>query len=163
MEKYDAILKQQEEKTAAKLLAKHGIVCKQMPFGKEAPLYLAKPEWTNRFDPDRESTIGIFCAIWVAPKTLQEGKFSYNIHSKKIRELPGYKLTARKFADEFRELVKDHVADWPAIRLDYGPTNLLEGYDHCSLDDFAKRVNSRIEGFVSIHQEIDSLLDAARV
>ena len=159
MEQHHAILKQQEEESAASLLSKHNIVCRQMPFGKEAPLYLAKSHWTNRFDDERDSTVGIFFAIWVSPKLIEQGKFAYNIHSKQLSKLPGYKLKPRKFADEFRLAVEARVADWPGIRMDYGPSTLLQGHDSCDLDSFADKVADRVSQFVDIHKEIDGLLE----
>ena len=159
MEQHHAILKQQEEKNAPSLLSKHNIVCRQMQFGKEAPLYLAKSHWTNRFDENRASTIGIFFSIWVTPKLIEQGRFAYNIHSKQLSKLPGYKLTPRKFADEFRLAVEARVADWPGIRMDYGPSTLLQGHDSCDLDSFAEKVEDRVSEFVEIHKEIDVLLE----
>ena len=55
MEQYHAILKQQEEESATNLLGKQNLVCRQLQFGNEAPLYLAKPHWTNRFDAERDT------------------------------------------------------------------------------------------------------------
>ena len=163
MEQYHTILKEQEEKSAKGLLTKHNIVCKQMQFGNEAPLYLAKPHWTNRFDAERDSTIGIFFSIWVSPKLIEQGRFAYNIHSKQLSKLPGYKLKPRKFADEFRLAVEARVADWPGIRMDYGPSTLLQGHDTCDLDSFAEKVADRVSDFVGIHEEVDNLLDRSAI
>lgn len=163
MEKYNEIIKRQAEKLGPGLLSKNKLNCEQLQFGAEAPLYLGKPHWTNRFDPERDSTIGIFYAIWVSPKLIEEGQYAYNIHSKNIRKLPGYKLTSIKFAKEFRSLVETRVSNWPGIRLDHGPTTLLQGFDTLSLDSFAEKIEDRITDFVSIHTEIDKLLDASAV
>ena len=158
MEKYLSILKQKEEQLAPVLMKDHGVICRQLSFGNTSPLYLAKPHWTNRFDPDKESTIGIFYAIWVTPNLISEKKFAYNIHSKKLRDLPGHKLTSRNFADEFRAAVREKVAIWPGVRLDYGPGTLLEGRDVCDLDSFGDHVEKRIADFIDIYAEIDKLL-----
>lgn len=163
MQKHQKILEQQEKKLASTLLSKHQLICRQLVYGNVAPLYIAKSHWTNRFDPDRETTIGIFFAIWVTPETLKEQKFSYNIHAKKLRDMPGYKLVSRKFADQFREAVRVRVADWPGIRLDYGPTTLLGGNDSCTLDDFADKIQERVAGLVDIAGAIDELLDVSKV
>lgn len=161
MEQYDKVLKQQERRHAKTLLKKHGLLCKQLQYADDGcpPLYIAKPHWTNRFDEERESTIGIFCAIWVAPTLLKKRQFAYNIHSKTLHKLPGYKLKSRKYANDFRRLVKSQVAQWPGISLDYGPLTLLEGKDTCDLDSFSEKVEERIFGFVDIHQHIDDLLE----
>jgi len=154
MQTHNAILKQQETRHASKLLKKHGIVCKQLPFGSDAPLYLAKHHWTNRFDEDRDTTIGIFGAIWVAPTLLKKNQFAYNIHSKSLQKLAGYQLTPKKFAHDFRTVVKSKVKQWPGIRLDYGPSTLLQGTDKADLGSFSENVEERILGFVDIYQHI---------
>lgn len=159
MEPYRNILKQQEIHHAQNLLRDHGLMCEQMEFGDSATLYLAKPHWTNRFDHARDSTIGIFCCIWVSPKLLEQKQFAYNIHSKAIRKLPGYKLTSQKFASDFRKLVDVQVISWPNISLDHGPLTLLQGTDVCELDSFAEKITERINGFVSIHHHVDALLN----
>ena len=161
MQQYNDILKQQEKKLAPKLLKQHGIICKQLPFGDCSPLYLAKPHWTNRFDEDRLSTIGIFCSVWVDPETIKKNLYSYNIHAKALHKLPGYQLQSRQFASEFRSLVKTSVADWPGIGLDYGPTTLLQGTVTCDLDSFAESVEERIHGYADKHHHIDDLLAQA--
>jgi len=161
MKQYHAILKQQAEHHAPKLLKKHGLICKQLQFGDGAPLYIAKSQWTNRFDEERESTIGVFCSIWVGESLLKKNQFAYNIHSKTLGKLPGYKLQPKIFASEFRKQVKSSVATWPGIGLDYGPSTLLQGKDSCELDSFAEKVDERIAGFVDIYPQIDSLLEAA--
>jgi len=165
VESYNKILKQQVRQHAPNLLKKHGIVCKQMQFGEDEcqPLYFAKPHWTNRFDEERESTIGIFCSIWTGPTLLKEKKFAYNIHSKAIRKLPGYKLTSQQYAREFRNLVKSEVLHWPNISLAYGPTTLLQGKDTCELTNFAEKIEERIFGFFDIHHHIDNLLEKSLV
>jgi len=161
MEQYTKILKQQERLHASKLLKKHGLICKQLKFGGDEcpPLYLAKNHWTNRFDEKRESTIGIFCSIWVAPSLLKKKKFAYNIHAKSLQKLAGYKLTPKIFASDFRSLVKTEVSQWPSISLDHGPSTLLQGKEICELDSFAEKVEERINGFVDLHPHIDDLLE----
>ncbi len=162
MDQYSEILKQQAKLHAPGILKKHGLICKQLPFGDgPPPLYIAKPQWTNRFDKKREATIGIFCSIWVAPTLLKQKQFAYNIHSKNIRNLPGYTLVSKKFANDFRDLVRAQVSHWPNISLEHGPTTLLQGKDTCELDSFAEKVEERINGFVDIHQHIDNLLEAS--
>ncbi len=158
MDKYLNILKQQEHRLAPGLLKRHRLVCKQLTFEGTAPLYVAKPHWTNRFDAEKDSTIGLFFAIWVTPQLIERKQFAYNLHSKQLRNLPGYKVTSRKFASEFRIAIKDKVSDWPEISLDYGPVTLFEGRDSCERDSFAQKVEQRVTAFVKIHAEVDTLL-----
>jgi len=163
MDDYNVILRQQVVKNEKSLLKKHQLICRQMQYGKEEPIYIAKQHWTNRFNLERESTIGIFFAIWVSPTLIDKEQFAYNIHSKALAKLPGYKAKPRKFADEFRQGVEKKVSRWPGIRLDYGPSTLLQGYDSCHLDVFGDKIADRIADFVSIHEEIDELLEASAI
>lgn len=163
MEAYDSVLKKLERQYSKPFLAEQGVICKRLKFGDDVdPLYLAKAHWTNRFDEKRESTIGIFCAIWVTPALVAKNQFAYNIHSKAIRKLPGYQLASIPFARDFRQRVSSKVADWPDISLDHGPTTLLQGSDSSDLDDFAQRVEDRILGFVDIATDIDELLEETK-
>ena len=161
MEKYRNVLKKIEKMHAHSLSDKHGLTCKQIQYGDAAALYIAKKNWTNRFERDREKTIGIFYCVWVSPELLEDEKYAYNIHSLKLRELPGYKLASREFANNFRTAVQSRVASWPNISMDYGPLTLLEGRDQCEIDTFDKKIEKRISDFVEIHKEIDKLLHVA--
>jgi len=162
MEKYRNALKKLENKHAQSLSDKYGLTCKQIQYRDDtAALYIAKKNWTNRFERDREKTIGIFFCVWVSPELLEEEKYAYNIHSLKLRDLPGYKLASRKFANQFRAAVTSRVASWPNIGMDYGPLTLLEGRDLCKMDTFDQKVEKRISDFVAIHEEIDKLLNMA--
>jgi len=160
---FEDILKKVETKLGPSLQKKHGIVCKQLAYSGSAPLYFAKPHWTNRFDDNRENTIGVFCAVWVSKSQLDKQKFLYNIHSKKLRELPGHKLESRKFADKFRAAVKTKASKWPGINFDYGPGTLLQGQCDCSLDSLEESVIERLNGFLSISDDIDKLLLAGKI
>jgi len=159
LEKYRKVLKQCERKHAKSLLDEYGLICKQMKYGDEvASLYIAKKHWTNRFDQDRSATIGIFFCIWTSSEMLENQEYAYNIHSIKLRKLPGYKLASREFASDFREAVKSRIASWPNIKTNFGPLTLLEGRDNMHIDSFDQNVEERILDFVGIHEEIDNLL-----
>lgn len=111
----------------------------------------------------RESTVDIFCAIWVSGDLISNNQFAYNIHSKKLRALPGYKLTSVKFAEAFRQSVASTVIDWPNVDMDFGPLTLLEGRGDCSLSTFGEHVSERVRGFVEVSGEIDRLLEGGAV
>ena len=160
MEEYHKVLNQLEKEYAQALLQDYSLICKQMHYrGEDTALYVSKKHWTNRFDLKRETTIGVFFCVWVSRELLKTQEFAYNIHSLKLRSLPGYRLASGEFAADFRKLVQSRVASWPNIRMDYGPLTLLEGRDSCNLDDFYIRAERRLLDFVSIHKEIDKLLD----
>lgn len=154
------VLKLVEKRQAPELLREFGLVCRQLPFDAEtAALYVAKPHWTNRFDERRESTSGIFFTVWVTPALIERSRLAYNVHSLKLRELQGYKLASRKFAEEFRQTVRPYVRAWPNISMDFGPLTLLQGYDNYAAKSFEPTVTRRVLDFVEVHQAIDRLID----
>lgn len=97
----------------------------------------------------------------MGPTLLKKKQFAYNIHAKSLQKLPGYKLTPKIFANDFRILVGSQVSQWPSIRLDYGPSTLLQGTETCELDSFAEKVEERLLGFVDICGHLDDLLEHA--
>jgi len=158
IEDYRAIMRETESSLAKKLVNKHALNLKELPYGDSACLYLSKDNWSNRFNADREETIGIFFSIWIAPKLLKKGYFSYNAHALKLRKLPGYKLVSTTFADRFRQTAKSSIKNWPNVSTKYGQQTLFEGRDSAELENFGEKIQSRIEGFVKIHHIIDELL-----
>ena len=129
--------------------------------GEDSYLYIAKKHWTNRFDLEREATIGVFFCVWVSPELVEKQEYAYNIHSKQLHKLPTYKLASREFANEFPKIVKTRVSSWPNIRMDYGPITLLEGRGTLELGSFKETIEERISEFVGIHAQIDKLLEVS--
>lgn len=159
-----SLLGQVEKKQSPGLKKNFGLVCREMPYGDDsAVMYVAKDSWTNRFDPERDRTRGIFFSSWVSHELMKKGVFAYNIHAMKLRELPGYKLQGRRFAEEFRARVADDISDWPNVSIDHGPLTLLQGDDTFSEDTFADQVTARIDAFTTIHHHLDELLEEAKV
>jgi hypothetical protein len=102
--------------------------------------------------------VGVFFSVWVTSALIGEQQFAYNIHSLRIRELPGYRLVSRGFAEAFRDAVRGQVSTWPNLRSDLGPRTLLEGRVAFNRQTFDADVNERIDGFVEVHPVIDRLL-----
>lgn len=160
MEKYARVLGDVAAQHAPSLISQYGLLCGQLPFGSDtAVIYVSKPSWSNRFDDTRTHTIGIFFSLWLTPTLVGQEMLAYNIHALKLRELPGFTLTAINFASEFRTRVKGLVVQWPGLRMDYGPRTLLEGRVSCTIDCLAKSTTERLVDFVGIHHVIDELLE----
>ena len=159
MTQYQKLLQQVEARQSRPLREKYGLVCRQLPFDDASSvLYVAKPHWTNRFDHDREKTVGIFFAVWVSDELIEQRLFAYNMHALKLRELRGYKLTSRRFADSFRTAVQAEISEWPGVRTDFGPLTLLEGREHCDPQSFERKATERVSDFIRIHHVVDDLL-----
>jgi hypothetical protein len=91
-------------------------------------LKIYKPEWSNDFQSPLHSTSRIFFSVWVNDKTIKEGKLYYNIHALKLRELKGYKISSRDFAEKFRDKFTEYQKEWKNVEVNFGPLTLMEGW-----------------------------------
>jgi len=131
----------------------------QLPFDDDtAVFYISKAHWSNRFDPNRIETVGIFFSLWTTLKLCEEKRFSYNIHSLKLRKLANYELKSRQFAIDFRAAVENEMAFWPNASMGYGPLTLMEGWDTYTQRNATEKVAARIRSFINIVPIIDNLL-----
>lgn len=164
MDNHFIVLQALQQSIGPEMLARNELVCKAMPHDDSAVFYLAKNEWTNRLVKKAgEDTQGVFCSLWTNAELIKQGRFSYNIHSLKLHALPACRLTSRKFAEDFRNAVKDRIREWPNVRTDYGPLTLLQGYELCELDDFSTKARERVEAFASISGIIDALFEQGKL
>ena len=101
---------------------------------KSVVFKLYKPHWSNGFKSEAKSSSQIFFSVWTDEK--KANLLRYNIHALKLRQLRGYSLESRKFADAFRQSFLPMAKAWPNLSLDYGPQTLMEGFkestpEHC--------------------------------
>lgn len=122
-------------------------------------LKIYKPEWSNDFQAPLHSKSRIFFSVWVNDKTIKEGKLYYNIHALKLRELEGYKISSRNFADKFRTQFVGHQKDWKNVRINFGPLTLMEGWMDLNLDTIQNDVSDLAQKFLKISFLIDDTLD----
>jgi hypothetical protein len=71
---------------------------------------------------------GIFYSAWVTSDGAAQGRAEYNIHSLKLRQLRGYRLTSIDFCKRFRAEFEESKSAWPNVRTDYGPLTLMQGW-----------------------------------
>jgi len=105
---------------------------------------------------------GIFFSIWISEKPISEGRLCYNIHALKLRELTGYSIKSREFADAFRFKFGPFERQWPNVSTDFGPQTLMEGWVTVDVNDFGKVVTELANGFLEIQHIIDELLEGRR-
>lgn len=120
-------------------------------------LKIQKKIWVNEqtTKPFGES---IFFSIWLNDESIQKGKLYYNIHALKLRELVGYAIKSREFADAFRLRFKPFEKEWPNVSVNFGPLTLMEGWvilDEADLGDIIKELAYK---FLEIESIIDDLL-----
>ena len=129
-------------------------------FGEIALLKILKDEWT-RTPPDQLGNDGVFFAIWVTPKDVEEKRVKYNVHALKLRTFPQYKIRAWDFAESFRALANDDIQSLPNVNMNLGPGNLFQGHVDADLSDLKEKCMPLIQTFVKIHPVIDDLLKKA--
>ena len=121
-------------------------------------LKLYKTTWANdKTDPINDKT-RIFFAIWINDKTLQNNKLFYNIHALKLRELKGYSITSRTFANNFREAFIKLEQNWENVSLEFGPLTLMEGWEHFDNKNLENSIIKLANNFSSTAYLIDNTL-----
>jgi hypothetical protein len=141
---------------------RNGLICKQGSYKDCSVLKLQKPSWTN--DPmDRvENTSGIFFSIWTNKASTSKSRANYNVHALRLRQLEGYSITSRDFANEFRKSFAATRKTWPNVSVNYGPLTLMQGWIEVDSNGFEKGVLVLLERFKRLSPLIDRLLESRR-
>jgi hypothetical protein len=140
----------------------NGLICKQGFYENCFVLKLQKPSWTSdRMDQIQNKT-GIFFSIWIDEKSASQNRANYNIHALKLRELKGYSITSRNFANDFRDSFASVSNDWPNVSVEYGPLTLMQGWIEVDPNNFEKDALVLMERFEHVSPLIDRLLDSRR-
>ena len=121
-------------------------------------LKLYKKSWANPSQDPLTSTSRIFFSIWVNEATLAEEKLFYNIHALKLRQLHGYKIESRKFADTFRALFKTLEDQWPNVSTQFGPLTLIEGWLPLDIPSLPHQLTRLADIFSTLEPLIDITL-----
>jgi hypothetical protein len=138
----------------------NGLICKQGLYRNCCVVKLQKPSWTN--DPmDRtENETGIFFSVWVRDGNAD--KANYNIHAFKLKQLKGYSIASRDFAEDFRRGFACMRENWPNVSTVHGPRTLMQGWIEVLPARFEKDVLALMKNFEDISPLIDRLLDLRR-
>jgi len=134
------------------------LVCKSGFYSGCPVLKLQKAGWTNddmRFVPN---LTGVFFSIWVDDEAVKQNRIKYNIHALKLRQLAGYQLTSRAFANEFRDRFKPQQESWPNVSVDYGPQTLMQGWIERSERTINRDLLNLMDRFGEVSPIIDELL-----
>jgi hypothetical protein len=139
-----------------------GLICKQGFYKDCFVLKLQKASWTN--DPmDRvQNKSGIFFSIWIDEVLAVENRANYNIHALKLRQLEGYSITSRDFANAFRKGFAATRDTWPNVSVDYGPLTLMQGWIKLDSNRLEKDILDLMERFQDLSPLIDRLLESRR-
>ena len=121
-------------------------------------LKVYKKSWANPAIDPVESASRIFLSVWVNESSIANQRICYNIHALKLRQLKGYKIQSRQFAEVFRASFKGFEANWPNVSVDFGPQTLLEGWVNFEVDSIESKVAKLANDFLEIENLIDATL-----
>lgn len=132
-----------------KVLEKSGLEIQTGIWLNSVVLRLQKKHWANNPDEKPHSGSAIFMGIWINQEAFSKKILKYNIHALKLRQLNGYSLQSRAFADSFRQKFKEFEQKWENINVQFGPQTLMEGSiplnDEIIQEDILNLINSFIE------------------
>jgi hypothetical protein len=147
------------DKLDKKLLNKKQVESAVVKYGKDCiVLKLYKKSWTNQFQDPLTSESRIFFSVWISNSSIKEKRLLYNIHALKLRQLKGYSIQSRKFADIFRGSFKAFKHNWKNVSVDFGPLTLMEGWLKIDVADFQDEILELANKFLAIEHLIDDTL-----
>ncbi|MDN3694366.1 hypothetical protein QWZ06_19795 [Chryseobacterium tructae] len=142
-----------------KKLENNGLKLSVMTILDSVALKVYKPEWSSDVNSPLDAVGRIFFSIWVNDTTIREERMYYNIHALKLRELKNYRLSSRKFAQDFRNEFMEYQKDWPNVNIQYGPLTLMQGWVDLKPDHILENTHELIQNFLNISFIIDNALE----
>ena len=121
-------------------------------------LKLYKKSWANSFQNPLTAESRIFFSIWINDSAKEEQKILYNIHALKLRQLTGYSIQSRKFADLFRDSFKKFEYKWKNVSVRFGPLTLMEGWLKIDSENFQDQILELANNFLEIEHLVDDTL-----
>jgi hypothetical protein len=109
-----------------------------------------------------QNETGIFFSVWIDKDAASKSRANYNIHALKLRQLEGYSITSRDFANDFREGFASMRDAWPNVSVDYGPLTLMQGWIEIVPKDFEEDTLVLLERFKPVSGLIDRLFESRR-
>lgn len=121
-------------------------------------LRLQKKHWANNPNEKPHSGSAIFMGIWIDQKAFSKKILKYNIHALKLRQLNGYALQSRTFANSFREKFKEFEQNWENVSIQFGPQTLMEGWIPLNDEIIHEDILNLIYNFIELTPFIDETL-----
>lgn len=130
---------------------------------KAVVIKLFKRHWVPHADEcyQAETTAGVFFSIWIDELAVKKRGLHYNLHALKLRQLPGYTFESRKFASAFRVTFGLRSADWPNVKMAFGPQTLFQGFAPCEPSSIAATAYKLAQSFFPLADSIDALFKVA--
>jgi hypothetical protein len=127
-------------------------------YQESAFLKLFKKQWTNKLQDPLTDPSRIFFSAWVNDSIIKEQKICYNIHALKLRQLNGYSIKSRDFAESFRAKFKIFEHEWKNVSTEFGPLTLMQGWVKTDLKYFQDETLELANHFLEIDYLIDDIL-----
>jgi len=122
-------------------------------------LKIQKASWTNNTLTTKPFEESIFFSVWLSDESIKDDKLYYNIHALKLRELTGYSIKSRDFAEAFREQFKSYQYNWPNVSTQFGPLTLMEGWVNMEAENIEVVIRELAYKFLEVQYIIDDLLN----
>ncbi|OXG06607.1 hypothetical protein BC749_102524 [Flavobacterium araucananum] len=120
---------------------------------------LYKKSWASNSEEPLTAQSRIFFSVWIHDSTIQKQKIMYNIHALKLRNLKGYSIQSRKFAEIFRDHFKEYKHKWENVTVNHGPLTLMEGWIKLDLENLQEEVLKLAINFLAIEHLVDDTLN----
>ena len=127
-------------------------------YGDSVFLKLYKQSWTSPSEDPLTATSRIFFSIWINDLAIAEQKLLYNIHALKLRQLKGYSIASRKFAEYFRARFSEFEHQWPNVGLNFGPLTLMQGWIVSDPGKIQEEITEVANNFLELEPLIDQTL-----
>jgi hypothetical protein len=147
------------EQLDKKLLVKKQIEVAVVVVLDSVCLKLYKKSWASPLQDALTAESRIFFSVWITENAIKEKKLLYNIHALKLRQLKGYSIESRKFAEAFRTGFKKHELDWQNVSVAFGPLTLMQGFVNLDESSLQKDIVLLANQFLKIEYLIDELLE----
>ena len=121
-------------------------------------LKLYKKSWASSSQDPLTAKSRIFFSIWINDSAIAEQKLLYNIHALKLRQLKGYSIASRKFAESFRGRFSEFEQQWPNVSLNYGPLTLIQGWIKSNQEKMQEEITGLANNFLELEPLIDQTL-----
>jgi hypothetical protein len=132
-------------------------------YGDSVFLKLYKLSWASPSKDPLTAKSRIFFSIWINDPSIAKQKLLYNIHALKLRQLKGYAITSRKFAESFRGRFSEFEQKWPNVSLNYGPLTLMQGWIESDPERMQEETIALANNFLELEPLIDQTLAKFKV
>jgi len=147
------------EKLESRLMSEYQMEINSVCLLDSIVIKIRKKNWYNIIETDEKNNSSIFFSVWIEDKSLIGNQIYYNIHALKLRQLNGYSIESRKFAEAFRDKFIKYKDQWPNVSVSYGPQTLMQGWIEINKNSFEADIIALIIRFLEIEFIIEELLE----